>query len=199
MLSLQNGNIAEAQIASTSLDAELWHMSQKVNDEAKPKKESPASPVLVPVMPDAKAAPLLASLSIMSLELRASILAEQKKLPEAKALFAQAAQEEKALGYREPPTYIRPVGEAEGYALLRAGDYAAAHKAYAAALADRPNSGFALYGMARSSEGMGDAAIAKTEYTKFLESWKNCDPGVVQTIHAQDYLRGGKALASTSN
>ena len=174
-------------------------MSQKVKDEAKPKKESPTSPVLVPVMPDAKAAPLLASLSIMSLELRASLLAEQKKLPEAKALFAQAAQEEKALGYREPPIYIRPVGEAEGYALLRAGDYAGAHKAYAAALVDRPNSGFALYGMAKSSEGAGDTATAKTEYTKFLESWKNGDPGMVQTTHAQDYLRGGKALASTSN
>jgi tetratricopeptide (TPR) repeat protein len=199
MLALQNGNVAEAQVSSTALDAELWHMSQKVKDEAKPKKESPTSPVLVPVMPDAKAAPLLASLSIMSLELRASILAEQKKLPEAKALFAQAAQEEKALGYREPPIYIRPVGEAEGYALLRAGDYAGAHKAYAAALVDRPNSGFALYGMAKSTEGMGDVATAKTEYTKFLESWKNGDPGMVQTTHAQDYLRGGKALVSTSN
>ena len=59
----------------------------------------------------------------MSLELRAAILTEQKRLPEAKALFAQAAQEEKSLGYREPPTYIRPVGEAEGLALMRAGDY----------------------------------------------------------------------------
>jgi tetratricopeptide (TPR) repeat protein len=199
MLALQNGNIAEAQIASTTLDAELWHMSQKVKDEPKPKKESATAPVLVPVMPDAKAAPLLTSLSIMSLELRASILAEEKKLPEAKALFAQAAQEERALAYREPPTYIRPVGEAEGYALLRAGDFAGAHKAYAAALVERPNSGFALYGMARSSEGAGDATTAKLEYGKFLESWKNGDPGMVQTTHAQDYLRGGKALASATN
>lgn len=198
MLALQNGNIAEAQAASTTLDADLWHMSQKVKDEPTPKKESTAAPVLVPVMPDAKAAPLLASLSIMSLELRASILAEQKRLPEARTLFAQAAREEKALGYREPPTYIRPVGETEGYALLRAGDYAEAHKAYAAALVDRPNSGFALYGMARSSEGAGDNATAKAEYTKFLEAWKNGDAGLVETTHAQDYLRGGKALASVT-
>jgi hypothetical protein len=48
------------------------------------------------VTPDAQAGPLLSSLSIMSLELRAAILAEQKRLPEAKALFTQAAQEEKA-------------------------------------------------------------------------------------------------------
>ena len=195
MLALQNGKIADAQIASNSLDAELWHMSQKVKDEPKPRKESATAPVLVPVMPDAKAAPLLASLSIMSLELRASILAEQKKLSEAKALFAQAAREEKALGYREPPIYIRPVGETEGYALLRADDFAGAHKAYAAALIERPNSGFALYGMARSSEGAGDSASAKAEYAKFLEAWKNGDPGSVETTHAQDYLRGGKALA----
>ena len=42
--------------------------------------------------------------------------------PEAKTLFDEAAHEEKHLGYREPPAYIRPVGETEGAVLLRAGD-----------------------------------------------------------------------------
>lgn len=33
---------------------------------------------------------------------------------------ARAAKDEKALGYREPPIYIRPVGETEGAAMLSA-------------------------------------------------------------------------------
>ena len=59
-------------------------------------------------------------LSIMSLELRGSVAAGQGNIDDAQALFARAAKEEKALGYREPPIYIRPVGETEGAAMLRA-------------------------------------------------------------------------------
>jgi hypothetical protein len=131
----------------------------------------------------------------MSLELRGAILAEKKKLVEAKALFDEAAHEEKGLGYREPPSYIRPVGEAEGAALMRAGDHAGAHKAYEAALVERPKSGFPLYGMARSSEAGGDAALARVEYAKFAEAWKDGDQALPQMAHARDFL-AGKTLAS---
>ena len=193
MLAVENNDLAAAQTASNALDVDLWHMSQQVKDTPKPDKPkptacSPAAPVMAAVMPDAKPEPVLSSLSIMSLELRASILAAQKKLPEAKALFAQAAHEEKALGYREPPAYIRPVGETEGAALLRAGDPEGAHQAYAAALVERPNSGFSLYGLARSSEAAGNAQAARAEYTKFLEAWKDSDPANSELAHAHDFL-----------
>jgi tetratricopeptide (TPR) repeat protein len=150
------------------------------------------------VLPDAQAGPLLSSLSIMSLELRAAILADQKRLPEAKALFAQAAQEEKALGYREPPTYIRPVGEAEGSALMRAGDYSGAYKAYAAALAERPRSGFPLFGMARSSEAAGDKATAAKEYAEFADAWKQGNPDLPQMAHAREFLTAQKPGSSAT-
>jgi hypothetical protein len=39
------------------------------------------------VMPDAKAAPLLSNLSVMSLELRATILAAKKRVPESEDSF----------------------------------------------------------------------------------------------------------------
>ena len=193
MQAVQMGDMAAAQNASVKLDAELWHMSQRLKDAPKKKKETPAKPVMRPVLPDAQAGPLLSSLSIMSLELRAAILAEQKRLPEAKALFAQAAQEEKALGYREPPTYIRPVGEAEGSALMRAGDYSDAHKAYEAALVERPRSGFPLFGMARSSEAAGDEATAAKEYAEFAEAWKEGNPDLPQMTHAREFLSAQKA------
>jgi tetratricopeptide (TPR) repeat protein len=198
MQAAQTGDLATARAASTMLDAELWHMSQSIKDAPKKKKETPTTPVMSAVMPDAMAAPLLSSLSIMSLELRAAILAEQKRLPEAKVLFARAAQEEKSLGYREPPTYIRPVGEAEGLALLRAGDYADAHKAYAAALVERPKSGFPLFGMARCSEAAGDAASASSEYAEFRDAWKQGDPGLPQMAHARAYGTAQKPPSSAT-
>jgi Tfp pilus assembly protein PilF len=148
------------------------------------------------VLPDATGAAVLSNLSIMSLEFRGSILAEQKKLTEAKALFAEASQEEKALGYSEPPGYIRPVAEAEGLSLLRAGDFAGAHTAYQRALAERPNSGFPLFGLARSSEGAGDAAMARTEYAKFAAAWKQADAGIPQMEHARAYLAQASSEAN---
>jgi tetratricopeptide (TPR) repeat protein len=188
MQAVQTGDLVAAQAASTNLDAELWHMSQRVKDAPKKKKEEPSVPLKVAVMPDAQAGPLLSSLSIMSLELRGAILAAQKKLPEAKALFEQAAQEEKGLGYHEPPNYIRPVGETEGAALMRAGDFAGAHKAYAEALVERPKSGFPLYGMARSSEAAGDTTKARAEYAEFAEAWKRGDQVMPEMAHAREYM-----------
>ena len=196
MQAVNTGKLAAVQTASTALDAELFHLSQKVKDAPKKNdKEDPKAPVMATVMPDALPAPMLASLSIMSLELRASILAAQKQIPAAKALFDQAAHEEKALGYREPPTYIRPVGETEGFALLAAGDAAGAHQAYVAALAERPNSGFSLYGMARSSEAH-DSAKAMAEYQKFSEAWKDADPAAPEMLHAREFIASQTAVAS---
>lgn len=198
MEAVSTGDLAAAQAASTQLDADLWHLSEKIKDAPKPpKKDDAKAPFTVAVMPDAMPAPLLSSLSIMSLELRASILAAQKKIPEAKTLFEQAATEEKALGYREPPTYIRPVGETEGLALLAAGDPSSAHAAYVSALAERPNSGFPLYGMARSSEAAHDAAKATTEYRHFAEAWKNADPTAPELLHAKEFLATQTTVASS--
>jgi tetratricopeptide (TPR) repeat protein len=201
MQAVQSGDVASAQIASNALDADLWRKSQKVKDQAsqnKPKKDeaAPKTPVKIAVMPDAMAEPLLASLSIMSLELRASILAAQKNLPEAKALFTQAAHEEKSLGYREPPTYIRPVGETEGLALLQAGDAEGAHKAYADALSERPNSGFCLYGLARSDEAAHKTDAAREDYVKFLDAWRDGDSASPELAHAHQYLAGETTVAS---
>ncbi len=185
---IQTGDIAIAQAASEQLDADLWRQSQRVHDQPSEKKAAVTAPAMAVVMPDAKPGPLLSNLSVMSLELRATILAAQKKLPDAKALFSQAAKEEKNLGYREPPAFIQPVGETEGAVLLRAGDAAGAHAAYARALKERPNSGFSLYGMAQASEAANNTAMAREEYTKFLAAWKNSDARRPELTHARAWL-----------
>jgi tetratricopeptide (TPR) repeat protein len=195
---IKTGDVAAAETASQRLDAELWRVSQRVRDAPAQKKPSLTAPAMAVVMPDAKAAPLLSNLSVMSLELRATISAAKKRLPEAKALFEQAAHEEKKLGYREPPAYVRPVGETEGAVLLQAGDAADAHAAYAAALRDRPNSGFSLYGMAHASEAAGNSAKAREEYAKFLAAWKNSDESRPELAHARAYLAQEKTVVAAA-
>jgi tetratricopeptide (TPR) repeat protein len=198
MHAAEAGDVAVAQTASQNLDAELWRISQRVHDEPAQKKPSLTAPAMAVVMPDAKAAPLLSNLSVMSLELRATILAAQKHLAEAKTLFEQAAHEEKNIGYREPPAYVRPVGETEGAALLRAGDAAGAHTAYTAALKERPNSGFSLYGMAQASEAGGNTTVAREEYAKFLTAWKNSDANRIELAHARAYVSAQNTVAAST-
>ena len=196
MQALEAHDMSRAETASAQFDAGLWRLSNRLKDEEdakskekdKDKKLSDATPPKLQLMPDAFPKPLVNNLSIMSLELRAGLLMAKKQNAEAKKLYAQAAQEEKALGYREPPAFIRPVGETEAAAYMAASDWTAAKAAYKEALVDRPRSGFPLYGIALASEQSGDTKAAATEYTDFLSAWKFADPNLPQLTHARDYL-----------
>ncbi len=205
MKALETGDVARAQAVSDHMDARLWRFEQRQKEETaakaaedKAKKDQPgaktAEPPKVPVMPDALSAPLLKSLSIQSLELRAGILVEQGKLDEAKKMYSEAILAEKKLGYHEPPMYIRPVGETEAAALTKAKDYAGALTAYEVALKERPGSGFGLYGIARVKELSGDAAGAMAGYQSFLKAWPAADAGLPEVAHARKVL-GGESMA----
>ena len=192
MQAVEAHDLSKAEESSARFDAELWRMSQQLKDSSRMQamgaNNAPAGPPKLQVMPDALLQPILNTLSVMSLELRASLLTAEKQTTEAKNVFAQAAQEEKALGYREPPYYIRPAGETEAAALMAVGDWADAKAAYERALVERPRSGFPLYGIALSSEKAGDADAAAKEYADFLVAWKGADPALTQVTHAQTYL-----------
>lgn len=181
----------KAEESSTRLDAELWRISQKLKDAdtetAKEKDKGDAVPTMQ-IMPDALPKPLVSNLSIMSLELRAGLLVAEKQIDAAKKLFAQAAKEEKGLGYNEPPRYIRPVGETEAAALMAAEAWSDAKEAYKKVLEERPRSGFPLFGIAMTSERSGDVSAAKVEYAEFVAAWKDADPELPQLAHARAYL-----------
>jgi tetratricopeptide (TPR) repeat protein len=177
-----------AERHSVLLDSTLWRMSQQIKDqEAKDKKAAPPTGNHS-MSPDPLAKPLLQMLSIMSLELRGSMLATQDNVPEAEKLFAAARREEKELGYHEPPFYIRPVAESEAAAMMTAGKWADAEAAFQKALVDRPNSGFALYGLAQVQENKGDAGATTASYRQFLNAWKIADPGLPEMQHAQQWV-----------
>jgi tetratricopeptide (TPR) repeat protein len=193
MNAVEAHNISEAEKASLHFDAEQWRMSENVNklsarqmtpEDKSRSNKTPKQQVLA----DALVQPILSTLSVMSLELRASVLTAQGKTTEAKKLFVAAGQEERALGYHEPPSYIRPVGETEGAAMLAVGDWTAAKAAYEKALLERPRSGFALYGIAVASEKSGSANAAAKAYADFLTAWKDADPNLPQLKQAQTYL-----------
>lgn len=193
MEAVETHDISQAEQMSLRFDAELWRMSQESKQASGMKtasKDEPSSqhPPKLQVLPDALLPPLLSSLSIMSLELRGSVLAAQGKPDEAKGLFVIAAQKEKALGYREPPGYIRPIGETEGVAMTACGDWTGAKAAYESALSERPRSGFALYGIAISSEKSGGASAATKDYAAFLAAWNDADPTLPEIRHAHAYL-----------
>jgi len=201
MKALETGDVAAAEAASERMDAGLWRVQQrqkeeaaakkKARDEAKNKPEAQKDePPKMDVMPDAMSEPLMKGLSIQSLELRAGILAANGKLAEAKKMYAEARLEERKLGYREPPAYIRPVGETEAAVLLKAKDYDGAKAAYDAALKERPASGFGLYGLAHVKELSGDSAGARQAYDVFLKAWPAADAGLPEVTHAHKVVSG---------
>jgi tetratricopeptide (TPR) repeat protein len=202
MQALDAGEIAKADEASQRLDAELWRISDqlKADEDAKAKdKKAPADAGTpkMQVMPDAHGKPLVSNVSIMSLELRAGLLVAKKQTEDGKKLYAQAAREEKDLGYHEPPGYIRPVAETEAAAMLSASAWTDAQAAYQKALVERPKSGFPLYGIALSRERAGDAKGAAAEYAEFVAAWKDADSGLPELTHARAFLaEHGSAVAA---
>jgi tetratricopeptide (TPR) repeat protein len=203
MQSIESNHVEEASAESSQLDAQLWRLSQQVDEQTAADKKKPADPT-ASTTPKNQAQPIDATLpamvknlAILSLELRASILIRSGKLSEAEALFAQARREETDLGYHEPPAFIRPVAEQEADLLVAAHKNAEAEKAWKQALEDRPNSGFPLYGLALLAETSGNTEKTQQAYTTFLDAWKQADPTRPEIQHAQQWLvaHPDKALA----
>lgn len=195
MAALDHGDLTAAQSASDKLDAALWrsHVNMDHHGMTPPDSKPDAMPnpgmsVREAVMPDGLSEPMVKSLAIASLELRAGVLLQQHKPEQAKLLYAAAARQERELGYREPPFLIRPVGETEGAALIAAHDYPAAEVAYKAALDERPLSGFGLFGLARAEQLAGDKAGAQRDFEAFLKAWKAADPSLPQFAVAREAL-----------
>jgi len=131
------------------------------------------------------AVPVHSFMDVAALELHAALLMAQGKSADADAAFGKATEAEFALGYREPPYYIRPVSETRGDSLMRAHRYGDAKKAYQAALVERPNSGFPLYGIAQADVAAGDQAAASADFANLITAWKNADAALPQVAAAR--------------
>jgi tetratricopeptide (TPR) repeat protein len=178
MAALDTGDAAAAEKFSKSLDASV---------AAKPIDPPMNMPGII-VSKDVLAVPIHGFMDVAAQELHAALLMAQGKTVDADAAFAKATTAESALGYREPPYYIRPVSETRGDALMRAKRYSDAKKAYQAALVERPNSGFPLYGIAQSDLAAGDKTAANADFAALLSAWKSADTTLPQMVAAKTWL-----------
>ncbi len=182
MRALGQGDVKTAAQMADDLDASLKNLSvEKMNG-------MPTTPMMSPTAKDAMAAPMHNFLDVTALELRASVLLAQGRGVESDATFTKAADAERALGYREPPTYIRPVGETRGDALMRAKRYEEAKTAYEAALKERPNSGFPLFGIAQADEALKRTNDATADYARLMKAWQQADGDLPQLKVARAWM-----------
>ena len=85
--------------------------------------------------------------------------------------YREAAAIEDRINYMEPPYWYYPVRQSLGAALYRAGDLPHARQAFVEALAQYPNNGWALYGLAETHRALGDQLSEKAARTAFQRAW----------------------------
>jgi tetratricopeptide (TPR) repeat protein len=184
MEALDRHDVKFAEARSDALDAAV---------KQKPAEDAKDMQLGMSMSKDAMAKPVYSYLDVAAMELRGSVLLAQGQAEQSGAMFAKATEAERDLGYREPPFYIRPVEEARGDALLRARRYDEAKQAYEAALKQRPESGFALYGVAQADAGARRTAEATKDYAHLLNAWANADADLPQLKGARAWMEGQTA------
>ena len=91
---------------------------------------------------------------------------------EAADRYRHAAEIEATLPYQEPPYWYYPVNQSLGAGLYQAGRPDEAAVAFRYALAQTPNNGWALYGLARSEAAQGNAGEAATAEAALRTAWR---------------------------
>jgi tetratricopeptide (TPR) repeat protein len=86
-----------------------------------------------------------------------------------------AVKVEDSLHYGEPPDFILPVRHSLGANLIAAGRYAEAEKVYRQDLAQFPENGWSLYGLAHSLELQDRHEEAAGVKARFQKVWQKAD------------------------
>jgi len=165
-------SLGAAEKDSDAMDAIAWRLNKEKGDD---KVDNPKGALTI--------------LEIYSLDLRGNMRAQQGRYDEAIDLLKRAVDKEEILGYAEPPRYARPELEALGYVYLKAKKFDEAREAFKRELKQRPNSGFALFGIAKTYEAQGNRAEAGRAYREFLEAWKSADDDLAMVGEARSALR----------
>lgn len=93
--------------------------------------------------------------------------------------FREAVRLEDGLAYTEPPTWYYPARHSLGKALLIAGRAAEAEQVYRQDLAQFPENGWSLFGLARSLERQGHRDEARAVEQRFEAAWQGADVRLV--------------------
>lgn len=90
---------------------------------------------------------------------------------EAAEAYRSAIELQSRVPYMEPPYWYYPVEQSLGAALYRAGDHDGARQAFLAALAQSPNNGWALFGLAASERALGRPLQAAAADSALERAW----------------------------
>lgn len=107
--------------------------------------------------------------------LRGELDRQAGRLDAAIAAFARATALEDSLRYDEPEPLNFSARHWYGAALLEAGRAAEAEAVYGRALADHPNTGWVLVGLAQAQRAQGKAAAAARTAAAFRAAWARAD------------------------
>lgn len=122
-------------------------------------------------------------LAIATKVLDGEMAARAGRLAESIALLREGVRLQDALRYDEPPDWIQPVRHTLGAVLLRAGRPADAEKVYREDLAQYPENGWSLFGLARALRQQGKDADAKIIDARFAKAWSAADLRIDSTCH----------------
>jgi tetratricopeptide (TPR) repeat protein len=113
-----------------------------------------------------------AALGAIAQEVILARIAQAKgKMKDAIAHLTKAADLQAALPYTEPPFWYYPVKQSLGGLLLASGKAKQASDVFRASLMDQPGNAWALYGLMKSYDKMGDKAAAAETKANFDKAW----------------------------
>jgi tetratricopeptide (TPR) repeat protein len=114
-------------------------------------------------------------LAITTSMLDGEILIREGKVDDGINQLRSAVKVEDSLHYGEPPDFILPVRHSLGANLIAAGRYAEAEEVYREDLAQFPENGWSLYGLAHSLELQNRHEEAATVEARFQKVWQKAD------------------------
>lgn len=120
-----------------------------------------------------------AVLSIATLALEGEVALRTGKYDEAIARFTQAARQEDALQYIEPPDWYYPIRHSLGRAYLAAARPADAERVYREDLKRFPDNGWSLFGLEQALRAQGKTAEADAVARSFKLAWSESDVTLV--------------------
>jgi predicted Zn-dependent protease len=113
--------------------------------------------------------------SIAADTLRGETAAANLDTPAAVAALERAVARQDQLIYDEPPPWYHPVRQTLAQVLLDAGRAADAEQVYRADLAENPENGWSLYGLAKALRAQKKDAEAKAVEARFAAAWAQAD------------------------
>jgi tetratricopeptide (TPR) repeat protein len=134
--------------------------------------------------------PMPAIYALASAMIEGEILIREGKTDDGLNKLREAVTLEDALHYDEPPAWMIPARHSLGANLLKVGKTAEAEQVYRDDLAQHPDNGWSLFGLAQSLKAQGKTDEAATVQAKFDKVWAKSD----MKIHSSCLCQEGVAM-----